>query len=290
MSIKIINSVWDSDITGTRLTIMQAFADYADDEGRSIYPSLDRLEWKTGILRRTLQRHIKSLVEDGIITKLGQHPALGTNEYQINIEMLPPKKPFAEWKEGRKRGCQSDTGCQSDAGGVSIEHGGGDKPVTLDPSVLDPSLLDPPSVVSPPKSSRLPKNHPLTGDELKKMCSSGKWNEWQQLIITFQFLRQTTILGSYANLTRTSKAAVASNVTKKLLCETYRRMKHEGFWADKPIPYNNLIQQCIEDAQSAAASSGSAEMSDWGRRTMEEYREKRARVNEHEQQQQQQPL
>lgn len=71
-----------------RLTML-ALADFADDEGGSLFVGQRHLALRCGSTDRTVRRHLSSLVAEGFLVeevRLGQH---GTNRYQIVLDALP---------------------------------------------------------------------------------------------------------------------------------------------------------------------------------------------------------
>lgn len=91
MSIHYMNLVYQSALDKSLKAIALAYADHADDEGRHIYPAVERIAWKTGYSERQVQRITKQLVVDGVLRKDGRGPS-GTNRYKM--AHLPERPPF----------------------------------------------------------------------------------------------------------------------------------------------------------------------------------------------------
>jgi hypothetical protein len=147
MSIRVMSSVWDSDIKDTfELLVLLALADFANDEGVS-WPSLDRLAQKARCSRRGLQNILKRLEEVGILTvkRKGGGPPESTNSYKINLGLRGERG--APLKEGE--------GCTRRHGGVhpATRRGepGADEGCTA--SANDPSVIRHRSVIDPPSPS-----------------------------------------------------------------------------------------------------------------------------------------
>ncbi len=131
MSGKVSGWVWDLDLPQNEKYVLLAYADHADHEGHSIYPSVDLIVRKTGYSRRSIQRIVIKLIEKGHLVPdgVGIH---GTNKYLIPIpvwgdKMTPPIG--GDVKNGR--------------GVTQLRHGGGDTATTPKPSVkrhIDPSV------------------------------------------------------------------------------------------------------------------------------------------------------
>lgn len=67
MSIKIMSAIFDSKTLGpTERLIMLALADHADDAGRC-YPSMQRLQERTGLSERAVQTNVRALTDKGYL-------------------------------------------------------------------------------------------------------------------------------------------------------------------------------------------------------------------------------
>lgn len=88
MSVKIMGLVWDLDIDRDEKYILLAYADHADHEGGNIRPSVDLIARKTGVSKRTVQRHTRSLQDAGyLIPEGGQKGGRGrTARWRIPIK------------------------------------------------------------------------------------------------------------------------------------------------------------------------------------------------------------
>ena len=61
MSYRLQPLIWNTDMKPGQRFVMLALVDYADDNGRNIYPSIETLSKKTGYSERNVQRILKSL-------------------------------------------------------------------------------------------------------------------------------------------------------------------------------------------------------------------------------------
>lgn len=88
MSIKIMSRVWEADMEMGRKMVLLAMADYADDNGGGIYPSIPTLAKKCSMSERALQAHIAEMRNDGWLTVDGKKPVKGghVNVYRINLD------------------------------------------------------------------------------------------------------------------------------------------------------------------------------------------------------------
>lgn len=94
MSIKLMKAIWDNreclDLNGIETAILVKLADFASDDGSSVYPSLGKLVKTTGFSESTIQRALKSLCVRNFLTqvsKFSQRKHL-TNIYKINAQAL----------------------------------------------------------------------------------------------------------------------------------------------------------------------------------------------------------
>ena len=83
------------------MLLLLALADFADDAGGNVFPSVDKMAEKTRTSRRTVQRNLRQLVADGVL--VGVRPATRNfpAEYLIALEALQPTP--------EDKGRQSDT-------------------------------------------------------------------------------------------------------------------------------------------------------------------------------------
>lgn len=148
MSIRLMAKVWDAQMDTTLKFILLSLADYADDNGQNVYPSIATIQRKTGYGERTVQRAFRELEEAGILVRVGQ-TSFGTYNYRISVGSLEDYKggatvtpggatqtpPFEETPPGGATvtpgGAIDD---KKDGEGVPHRHPGG-ATVTPDPSV-----------------------------------------------------------------------------------------------------------------------------------------------------------
>ena len=72
-----------------------ALGDFADDDGRTIFPSVAYVAWKTGYTRRQVQRHMDELRRMGLLVLVAEpgvlHP---TAEYRLDVSAASLKPAF----------------------------------------------------------------------------------------------------------------------------------------------------------------------------------------------------
>lgn len=101
MSIKLMTMVWEKyPASGSELLAMLALADWAGDDGGSLYPSMSALAAKIRLSEKQARRIVQDLVHQGILLVVGNEHggAPGTTkQFRLNVrklEFLPdlPKK------------------------------------------------------------------------------------------------------------------------------------------------------------------------------------------------------
>lgn len=95
MSGKISGGVWDLDLPHNKMLVLLAMADHANHEGGDVFPSLERIAWKTGYSYRQTLRIVKSLEDDGLLVLVRAGKEIGSvNVYRINLEAGTLKSPY----------------------------------------------------------------------------------------------------------------------------------------------------------------------------------------------------
>src|ERR1044072_9077547 len=76
--------VWEhSWVKGSELLLLLAIADHADDQGRNAWPSIARLAERTRVDRRTVQRLLRRLAQQGCLAVEHTDGPRGTNRYTV---------------------------------------------------------------------------------------------------------------------------------------------------------------------------------------------------------------
>ena len=92
MSIRVITIVWDRFPAGSsELLALLALADWADDRGRRLYPSVAALAAKIRMSERQTKRILEKLIEGGyleLVTPGNQGGRRKSNRYRIRLETL----------------------------------------------------------------------------------------------------------------------------------------------------------------------------------------------------------
>jgi hypothetical protein len=92
MSLRVMSSVWEHfPKGGSDLLVMLALADWGDDEGGRIYPSMNAIAKKIRCDRRQAQRIVHKLIDTGYLLSEGNDNGGNrgdTRHYRINLERL----------------------------------------------------------------------------------------------------------------------------------------------------------------------------------------------------------
>jgi hypothetical protein len=110
MSIKIMASVFAMrGITSSKKLVLLSLADHANDEGHSVYPSIDRTAQRTGLTSRGVRKIVKELVNDGFLIPVVKSHGYHTNEYRIDAQKLSQYTAQAENVNSEPHSVYSET-------------------------------------------------------------------------------------------------------------------------------------------------------------------------------------
>jgi hypothetical protein len=115
MSIKIMSQVWESaTVGGSELLVLLALADYSNDEGESIYPSMKSLSKKARLSEDQTRRIIRKLIEEGMVVLVEQggwrNGRNRSNEYKL---VLDARGVPANCKGGTRVDARGGTGAHA---------------------------------------------------------------------------------------------------------------------------------------------------------------------------------
>lgn len=88
--------VWDNfNRGGSEKLAMLALADWCDDKGGSLFPSINTIGKKINVSEKQARRIVHKFIDDGFVSVIGNHHGGGkgdTRHYQINLNKLttPP--------------------------------------------------------------------------------------------------------------------------------------------------------------------------------------------------------
>ena len=91
-----MSTVWESELPSDEKFVALALADFADDDGERIFPSIAYVAWKVGKTERSVYRTIRKLIDAGILTPIS---GVGggfklTVHYRLNESELPQRGPW----------------------------------------------------------------------------------------------------------------------------------------------------------------------------------------------------
>ena len=98
MSILVMSRIWESrKYEGNQLLLLLALADFASDDGGDVFPSVEKMAAKTRASRRTVQRNLRQLEDEGVLIEVRPASRRFPAEYRIVLEALqtPPTRPGA---------------------------------------------------------------------------------------------------------------------------------------------------------------------------------------------------
>src|SRR5512139_2104790 len=84
MSVQVMSSVWDLNLPTNEKIVLLAYADHADKNGFSVFPSVSTIAAKAGYSDRSVQAITRRLQAKGILQRDGTGPH-GTNRWRIVI-------------------------------------------------------------------------------------------------------------------------------------------------------------------------------------------------------------
>lgn len=100
MSIRLMSVVWEIDFpTQSQKLIALKLADYASDNGASIFPAVNTIAKHTGCDERTVQRVMKAFRACGFLSliKEGGTGPKATNQWQLNVPVLV-SLAYKDWR------------------------------------------------------------------------------------------------------------------------------------------------------------------------------------------------
>ena len=115
-----MSQVWESALPPSEKYVLLALADHSRDDGTRIYPSVKTVCRKTGFSRRTVQRHINTLLALEVLAVVKKSVRYGTTEYLIRGDKLTPLTDDNNDIQGRQFGTSGAS--NSASRGVRVTH------------------------------------------------------------------------------------------------------------------------------------------------------------------------
>ena len=111
MSIRLMSLVWDIAFpTHSQKLIALKLADYASDQGGSIFPAVNTIAAHVGCDERTVQRVLKSFRDAGVLhlVKDGGNGPKATNQWQLDVPALNALSSGKAWLVGGASGIEME--------------------------------------------------------------------------------------------------------------------------------------------------------------------------------------
>lgn len=119
MSAKQTGLVWELDLPRPEKYVLSVLADHAKDDGRDVYPSLARIEWKTGYGETQVRAIMRTLERRGVLVleQKGGRGAGSTDRYRLDLSKAPRLQEFKEWlKQKKAKGAKTEPIPEQQAG------------------------------------------------------------------------------------------------------------------------------------------------------------------------------
>lgn len=169
MSIRLMNFAWDSAVSIAQKIVLISLADQANDDG-ACWPSTERLTRRCSMDRRTVQRALSGLEDEGYIQR-HERPGRST-WYMIGItENGDGAFPVA--RGGTKSHQDEGAAETTKRGGRNAQRCDSLPPITISNHHV---TLNPP--YNPPKGGRRAKSSPAIGTETYSDLFEEFWKRW----------------------------------------------------------------------------------------------------------------
>src|SRR5690348_759995 len=96
MSGKLVDAIWELQLSRSEREVLQAMAGHANDDGTRVWPSVGLLVWKTDLSETQVHRVLRSLRARGLLVPV-QYAQGGrghATQYRIDLSAAPRKAPF----------------------------------------------------------------------------------------------------------------------------------------------------------------------------------------------------
>lgn len=94
MSVELTSRVWKLELDHAEQSVALALADWANDDGTSIFPSLALVAWKTGYSERQVRRIVRRLEDQGLLIQVRKPRQHRPSEYRMDVTAVRAKPPF----------------------------------------------------------------------------------------------------------------------------------------------------------------------------------------------------
>lgn len=174
MSLALMAAAWRLDMPATKKLALLALADWANDEGGSLYPSIAAIAARCSVSERTVQRILRDLAEDGWLMVVGNENGgrRKTRRYQLDAVRISSSGAAKGDKPSPFRDVERVTSATERVTSTTVK---GDMGVTR-------SIIDPPERAST-KKKRAPSARTIPAKTLDRPegVSEEIWTDWQSL-------------------------------------------------------------------------------------------------------------
>jgi Helix-turn-helix domain len=231
-----MNTVWESALTPPSLKLAAlALADWSNDEGGSLYPSMKAIAKKVGVSKSQAQRLVHTLVDLGLLAVLanGAGGAPGeTPHYQLSLDRIAAHTGGTD-----ATGSTHATGRTDAARGVAPMRQTGSTHATL--TTIEPSI-EPSDVFSSPKTPTRPtcphdQIRKLYAEVLSDLPAIKVWNAKRQTSLKARWSEMAKDKGwgnAEQGLAWFRKFFETVNASDFLMGRGERKPGHEGWRCD----------------------------------------------------------
>lgn len=167
-------AAWKLDMPATKKLALLALADWANDEGGSLYPSIAAIAARCSVSERTVQRILRDLAEDGWLRVVGNENGgrRKTRRYQLNAVRISSGGIVKGAKLSPFQDAERVTSAAERVTSTTVN---GDMGVTR-------SIIDPPGEASA-RNKRAPSARTIPAKTLDRPegVSEEIWTDWQSL-------------------------------------------------------------------------------------------------------------
>jgi len=94
MSVEMMSQVWRLDVPPHVQSVLLVLANFADDDGGNVFPSIGRIAWQTGYSERQVYRIMGALRKDGVIRTTRRAHANHPAHYRLVLDGVQRKPSY----------------------------------------------------------------------------------------------------------------------------------------------------------------------------------------------------
>lgn len=214
MSISLMTKVWaNAPLKGSHLLLLLAMADFANDDGTSIFPSLATLARKIRANEKTVRRGIDVLIAAGLLDRQKDATPRSPAHYRIRVENLAEV-------EGGQNVHPEGTECPPTGDKMSGQGGRDVRPEGVKMST-EPSTnrhLNGAARAGPPPNGRpvVAARHLEHAEAIRRLEASVHEHEWRGMLGRLHVVKASEIAVKLAYRTRIEIEYVQANYREKI--------------------------------------------------------------------------